>query len=101
MPTTSATTGPAKMIASVLRVVGPEGDLEGRQVGELRRRRQQTLGDRVEEDEDADGGVEDGLDQERGGNGRIGGSGSGVDQEDLGGVARVGRDDALIPAPAR
>ena len=83
-----------------LRVVGPEGDLEGGQVGKPRQRRQQPLRDRVEEDQDPDRRVEDRLDQEGGGNRRIGGVRDlALDQEDLGHVAGVGGDDRVDPGP--
>jgi hypothetical protein len=83
-----------------LRVVGPEGDLEGRQVWDLRQRRQQPLGDRVEQDEDADRGVENGLDQEGGGHRRVGGAGDlPLDQEYFGRVAGVGGNDGVDPGP--
>ena len=79
-------------------MVGPEGDLEGGQVGELGRLRQQPLADRVEEDEHPGGGVEDGLDQEGGGDRRIGGVGDlALDQEDLGDVAGTGGNDRVDP----
>ena len=90
------------MIASDLRVVGPEGDLEGRQVGDPRQRRQQPLGDRVEQDEDADAGVEDRLHEEGGGDRRVGGVGDlAFDQEDLGHVAGVGGHDRVDPGPGQ
>jgi hypothetical protein len=82
------------------RVVGPEGDLEGRQAGDLRQRRQQPLRDRVEENEDPDRRVEDRLDEEGRGDGGIGGAGDlPFDQEDFGDVAGAGGDDGVDPGP--
>ena len=66
--------------------------------GQLRRLGQKALGDRVEEDEDADGGVEDRLDEEGRGDRRVGGVGDlALDQEDLGHVAGPGGEDRVDP----
>jgi hypothetical protein len=81
-----------------LRVFGPEGELEGGQVRQLRRRRQQPLRDRVEEDEHADAGVEDRLDEEGGGDRGVGRAGDlAFGEEDLGDVAGVGGEDRIDP----
>src|SRR5215211_3801769 len=84
-----------------LGMSGPIADLEGGQVGESRRSRQQPLGDRVEQDQRAHHRVEWGQHRERGDYRRIGGAlDAALCKDDLHRIAAVRGKDA-VQAPRR